>query len=291
MKNIEIPVMSHAEQVQIARFLDYETARIDALIEKQQQLIALLKEKRQAVISHAVTKGLNPDAPLRDSGVEWLGMVPAHWDVRRLKRISDKLQGRLIVQPHRFFADDGVPIVFGFNIKDGRIDEDGVSKITFEADRQYRHAKAKAGDVYTVRLGDPGATAVVPLTLDGCHFASIMWIHQHARFSSDWLAHCMNSNVVRRQVESVNYGAAQTQFNISDAANFLLPFPPIAEQLQIGRFLDESIEASDKQVSKAEDMSALLQERRTALISAAVTGKIDVRNWTPPASTPERDVA
>ncbi|MBK9266059.1 MAG: restriction endonuclease subunit S [Polyangiaceae bacterium] len=78
---VSLPLISDEEQTQIAKFLDYETAKIDALIEKQQQLIALLKEKRQAVISHAVTKGLNPDAPMRDSGVEWLGKVPAHWEV------------------------------------------------------------------------------------------------------------------------------------------------------------------------------------------------------------------
>ena len=176
------------DQTQIAKFLDYETAKIDALIEKQQQLIALLKEKRQAAISHAVTKGLNPDAPMRDSGVEWLGEVPAHWEVRKLKHISDKLQGRLVVQPHLYFVDEGVPIVFGFNIKNGKIDEGGVSSISFSADEQHSHAKARAGDVYTVRLGDPGATAVVPQSLDGCHFASIMWIHKHTRFVSKWLS-------------------------------------------------------------------------------------------------------
>jgi len=291
LASISCPAPPQGEQAQIARFLDYETTRIDALIEKQQQLVALLKERRQAVISHAVTKGLNPNAPLRDPGVEWLGMVPAHWEVRRLKRISDKLQGRLIVQPQRFFADDGVPIVFGYNIKNGRIDESGLSKIAFDVDRQYPHAKARAGDVYTVRLGDPGATAVVTPSLDGCHFASIMWIHQNPRFCSEWLAHCMNSQVVRRQVESVNYGAAQTQFNISDAVNFLLPFPPLAEQQHIAAFLEEAMIANDAQVSKAEDMIALLHERRTAIISAAVTGKIDVRSWAPPNSNAEQDVA
>jgi type I restriction enzyme S subunit len=280
--SVVIPVPPLDEQTQIAKFLDYETAKIDALIAKQQQLIALLQEKRQAVISHAVTKGLNPAAPLRDSGVEWLGQVPAHWEVRKLKHISDKLQGRLVVQPHLYVADEGVPIVFGYNIKNGKIDETDVSKISFSADMRHPHAKAKAGDVYTVRLGDPGATAVVPKSLDGCHFASIMWIHQHPRFVSEWLSHCMNSDILQRQINSVNYGAAQTQFNISDAVNFVLPFPPLAEQHAIAEFLDRRLAANAHQVERAEEMKALLQERRTALIAAAVTGKIDVRGWQPP---------
>ncbi|MEZ4676098.1 MAG: restriction endonuclease subunit S [Caldilineaceae bacterium] len=210
-----------------------------------------------------------------------MGRCP-HWEVRKLKHISDKLQGRLVVQPHLYFADEGVPIVFGYNIKNGKINEEGVSRISFSADKQHSHAKARAGDIYTVRVGEPGATAVVPKSLDGCHFASIMWIHQHQRFISEWLSHCMNSDIIRRQIEVVNYGAAQTQFNISDALNFILPFPPIAEQQAIAKFLDGRLAANDYQVERAEEMKELLQERRTALIAAAVTGKIDVRGWHPP---------
>lgn len=113
-----------------------------------------------------------------------------HWEVKRLKNIAARLQGRLIVQPQLYFADEGVPIVFGYNIKDGVIDEAGLSRIDHETDRKHAHAKARAGDLFTVRLGDPGKTVVVPKSLNGCHFASIMWIHQDERFDSAWLRGC-----------------------------------------------------------------------------------------------------
>ena len=124
LEQIPVPMPIPAEQTQIAAFLDYETANIDALIEKQQQLIALLKEKRQAVISHAVTKGLNPDAPMRDSGVEWLGEVPAHWEVGRYKNIFRIDQG-VAFKSSEYVADSNVVSVRMGNIKKGgRLDLD-----------------------------------------------------------------------------------------------------------------------------------------------------------------------
>jgi type I restriction enzyme S subunit len=271
------PTPPLTEQALIATFLDRETAKIDALVEEQRRLMELLKEKRQAVISHAVTKGLNPHAPMKPSGIAWLGDVPAHWAIERLKNIAARLQGRLIVQPQLYFADEGVPIVFGYNIKNGVIDEAGLSRIDYETDRKHAHAKARAGDLFTVRLGDPGKTVVVPRSLDGCHFASIMWIHQSERFHSEWLSHCMNSAVVQRQIEAVNYGAAQTQFNIRDAVDFRLPVPPLEEQREIVATIDRQLAGLDTLSAEAQRAIDLLQERRTALISAAVTGQIDVR--------------
>lgn len=284
---MQVAFPPQGEQDSIAAFLDQETAKNDALIVEQDRLIKLLGEKRQAVISHAVTKGLNPHASMKDSGVDWLGQVPAHWEVKRLRRVSPRLAGRLIVQPHLYFADEGVPILFGNNIGRGRLYLDEVKRISFEADLRYASCRVEAGDLLTVRVGDPGATAVVPQELHGCHFASAMWIRKAPTFDSAWLSHVMNSDVVGAQVAAVNYGAAQEQFNIGDAADFLLPVPPLAEQLELVRWLGATTGSYDALATEAQRAIDLLQERRTALISAAVTGQIDVRALAP--STPALD--
>ena len=118
MGQILLAMPLSSEQEAITNFLDHETAKIDTLIEQQQQLIQLLKERRQAVISHAVTKGLNPDAPMKDSGVEWLGEVPAHWVVKRLKHISPKIGVGLVINPSTYTKDEGVYFIFGGDVKE-----------------------------------------------------------------------------------------------------------------------------------------------------------------------------
>src|SRR5690554_3328642 len=121
-----------AEQTQIARFLDHETAKIDALIREQERLIELLQEKRQAVISHAVTKGLDPDVPMKDSGVEWLGEVPAHWVISRIKNISPFITVGIVVNPSSYLAEEGLPFIYGGEVREGYIEVDKARKISLE---------------------------------------------------------------------------------------------------------------------------------------------------------------
>ena len=230
----------------IAALIDRKSAVIDALIGKKERLIAVLAEQRAALINRAVTKGLDDSVPTKDSGVPWIGEIPAHWHTRKLRRIATRLQGRLIVQPHLYFEDEGVPIVFGYNIKDGKIDVEGLSRISVEADAAHPHARVRVGDLLTVRLGNPGMTAIVPPELDGCHFASIMWVHQHPEASSEWLWHAMNSPVLQAQIEAANYGATLGQFNIADAVDWVLPFPPKEEQALIATFLTRKLESNAK---------------------------------------------
>ncbi len=274
------------EQNQIANFLDHETAKIDALIEKQRQLIALLKEKRQAVISHAVTKGLNPDAPMRDSGVEWLGEVPAHWVTKRLKHISPKIGVGLVINPSTYTRDEGTYFIFGGDVKEHGFDLANARRISQEDSDRLTPSRLSEGDIVSVRVGDPGVTAVVPPDLEGANCASVI-IVRRGEFDSHWFCSVMNSWVGRQQVGLVAYGAAQKQFNVSDAVEFVFPVPPPDEQQAIAKFISEQLEKFDALSSSATRAVALLQERRTALISAAVTGKIDVRNWQAPSSQPE----
>lgn len=278
------------EQTQIARFLDHETARIDALIEEQQRLIELLKEKRQAVISHAVTKGLDPTVPMKDSGVEWLGEVPAHWARKRLKNISPFITVGIVVNPSDYVADEGLPFLYGGEVKEGFIEVDKARKISPEDSKKNRKTMLEAGDIVTMRVGYPGLTAVVPPECAGGNCASVMLV-KRGNYDSHWLCAVMNSRLVRQQVEVVQYGAAQKQFNIADAIEFWMFEPPIEEQTMIAEFIDGQSSAFNTLMEESERSMLLLKERRSALISAAVTGKIDVRGWQPTASTQARESA
>ncbi|RHW20306.1 restriction endonuclease subunit S [Pseudomonas jilinensis] len=289
---LRIPLPDYDEQTQIARFLDHETARIDALIEEQQRLIELLKEKRQAVISHAVTKGLDPTVPMKDSGVEWLGEVPAHWVKKRLKNISPFITVGIVVNPSDYVADEGLPFLYGGEVKEGFIEVDKARKISPEHSRKNRKTMLEAGDIVTMRVGYPGLTAVVPPECAGGNCASVMLV-KRGNYDSHWLCAVMNSRLVRQQVEVVQYGAAQKQFNIADAIEFWMFEPPIEEQTMIAEFIGGQSSVFNALMEESERSMLLLKERRSALISAAVTGKIDVRGWQPPASiqAPELAVA
>nr|WP_278988309.1 restriction endonuclease subunit S [Plesiomonas shigelloides] len=282
---INVPLIMEPEALTIANFLDHETAKIDALIEKQQQLISLLQEKRQAVISHAVTKGLSPDVPMKDSGVEWLGQVPEHWVVKRLKHISPKIGVGLVINPSTYTKDEGTYFIFGGDVKEYGFDLTKTRKISQRDSDQLKSSQLSYRDLVSVRVGYPGITAVVPENLDGSNCASIIIIRR-GNFDSDWLCAAMNTWIGRQQVNLVSYGAAQKQFNVSDAVEFIFPVPPDKEQTMIASFVQSALERFSMLTGKAQQQIELLKERRAALISAAVTGKIDVRNWQAPSQSP-----
>ncbi len=287
MRNILLGTPPLPEQTAIATFLDSETEKIDALVAEQRRLIELLKEKRQAVIFHAVTKGLNPNTPMKPSGIEWLGDVPARWKTLRLKNISPRISGRLVYQPAQYFATKGVPFLMGNNVTETGITWEYVKFIPEKINSTFSQHALREGDVITVRVGAPGVTCVVPREADGLNCGSLMIIRKSAQFDSDWLSNVMNSPVVRIQIDRVQYGAAQEQINIGDAVNFVIPAPPLNEQHSIVRYLTDQTTKFDALTTEAQRAIELLQERRTALISAAVTGQIDVRNQTetPPNRT------
>jgi type I restriction enzyme S subunit len=271
-----IPLPPLSEQSKIVAFLDRETAKINTLVEEQRRLTELLKEKRQAIISQAITRGLHPNVPMNSSGLEWLGDLPQHWQLKRLKKISPFIAVGIVVNPSDYISDEGLPFIYGGDISEGRIDTEGCRRIS--SDDSIRNAKTRllAGDLLTIRVGAPGVTAVVPASCEGGNCASVMLIRR-GNFCSPWLCYAMNSQALRYQVELVQYGAAQEQFNISHAVNFFVPTPSRDEQSEIAAYLDLEVGKIDALVSGASEATALLEERRSALISAAVTGKIDVR--------------
>jgi type I restriction enzyme S subunit len=173
-------------------------------------------------------------------------------------------------------ADEGLPFIYGGDIREGLIDWQNARRIDETSSSLNAKTRLQAGDLLTVRVGAPGITAVVPPECDGGNCASVMLIRK-GDFESRWLCYAMNTRIVRFQVEVVQYGAAQEQFNIAHAVNFWIPTPPSSEQAAIASFLDRESHLFDSLITEATQAITLLRERRAALISAAVTGKIDVR--------------
>lgn len=271
-----LPGAPPTEQQSIAAFLDRKTAAIDALVAKKGRLIELLQEKRQALITRAVTKGLDPNVPMKDSGVPWLGDLPAHWDVLRLKQLSNRISGRLVYQPAQYFSDDGVPFIMGNNVTERGISLEQTKFIPSEVNLRFAHHALREGDVVMVRVGAPGLTAVVGPEADGLNCGSVMIVRRNSAFDSRWLAAVMNSPVIRGQIDLVQYGAAQEQINITDAVNFLLPTPPVHEQQRIADAVALRTQRIDSAADKVDEQLVRLREYRQALITAAVTGKLDL---------------
>ena len=274
------PLPPESEQRTIADFLDRETAKIDGLVARKERLIQLLQEKRAALITRAVTRGLDPNAPLKDSGVEWLGEIPAQWQVRPLKRVSPQITVGVVVNPSSYVQADGVPFLYGSDIQEGRIVTDVARRMSEEDSKMLSKSCLRAGDLVCVRVGAPGITAVVPPELAGANCASVVIVRQTDCFDSQWLCYVMNSRLVRHQVEVVQYGAAQQQFNVAHAVEFLVPWISQAEQRAIAAFLDFETAKIDALIAKVRAAIGWLREFRTSLITATVTGKIDVREAT-----------
>jgi type I restriction enzyme S subunit len=272
------------EQKKIANFLDHETAKIDTLIEKQQQLIKLLKEKRQAVISHAVTKGLNPNVPMRDSGVEWLGEVPEHWDVVSLKHL---VSAPIIDGPHLspIRQDEGIPFISAEAISQGYINFEKKWGFISKEDHEIYSKRycPRKGDILMVKLGaTTGVVAMVDTEEEFNVWVPLATIRTRDDISYKFIFYLLQSSSVRDAIQlSWTYGTQQT-LGLGTLANLNLPVPPQKESDKIVELIESKVPLYDESVKKCEASLLFLEERRTALISAAVTGKIDVRNWQAP---------
>jgi|APLak6261683265_1056151.scaffolds.fasta_scaffold00012_32 type I restriction enzyme S subunit len=284
LKGLKIPLPPLADQQKIAKFLDYETAKIDTLIAKQQQLIALLKEKRQAVISHAVTKGLNPNAPMRDSGVEWLGEVPAHWDVVPIKYI---VSIPVTDGPHETpeFIDEGVPFISAEAVSTGRINFEKIrAHISEEDNKRYSLKYApKKYDIYMVKSGaTTGVTAIVETDSKFNIWSPLAVIRCKEDSYPFFVLNFMRSLNFQEAIELNWSFGTQQNIGMGVIENLQVARPPLEEAKSIVKMLTEKCGAYDLIIEKALIQIELMQERRTALISAAVTGKIDVHDWQVP---------
>lgn len=284
-ENFAFPIPAPVEQAAITAFLDRETAKIDWLVAEQERLIALLKEKRAAVISHAVTKGLNPHAPMKDSGIEWLGQIPAHWEATALKRLCNKITDGAHISPET----EGGTRAF-VSTKD--ISDEGINfeacLLTSESSYEYlvrTGCQPVAGDVLFSKDGTIGRTVVVREARDFVVASSLIIIRPcPSELEADFLDYLCQSSVVKAQVESFVKGAGLPRLSIQNLLRVIGLFPPISEQKVIAGWLSNQVGEFKLLMQEAQSAITLLQERRAALISAAVTGKIDVRGLVNPSA-------
>jgi type I restriction enzyme, S subunit len=282
-ERIPLPLMP--VQRAIASFLDRETARIDTLTQKKRRLLDLLEEKRTALITRAVTRGLDPTVPMKDSGVEWIGAIPEHWEVVLLDKLVQR--GRRItygiVQPGSP-DPEGRLMVRGQDYSRGWARAEAIFRVSNAIERLYMRARLKGGDLIVTIVGaGTGNVAVVPDWLDGANITQTT-----ARVAPDdsivdrhFLRRTLESDIGRTNVDLAVKGAAQPGLNLGHLAKFRIPLPPRDEQQEIAVALEAEIMRLENVRGRTRDAIDLLEEYRTALISAAVTGKIEVREKDP----------
>jgi len=284
LRKFNILIPSRAEQLQIANFLDHEIAQMDALIEEQQSLIKLLQEKRQAVVSHAVTKGLNPDAPMKDSGVEWLGEVPEHWNAPKARYVAKLESGHT---PSRnkpeYWKDCYIPWVSlsdVWQLRDGK--QKYISKTKeLISNLGLENSAARLlpqGTVILSRTASVGFSGIMNTEMATTQdFAN--WVCSDDLFP-EFLLFCFWA--MKGEFNRLMMGSTHKTIYMPDIKELYIPLPPLNEQRLINQYLNDHLPKYDALQDEARHAVERLQERRTALISAAVTGKIDVRDWQPP---------
>jgi type I restriction enzyme S subunit len=274
------PFPSHEEQAGIGSFLDRETAKIDALIAEQERLIALLQEKRQVVISHAVTKGLDPNVPMKESGVEWIGHIPAHWRIVPLKQLATMRTG--IAKGKEYFEEEliDIPYLRVANVQDGFLDLSEVHLLRIPV-RDVARFALQAGDVLMNEGGDfdkLGRGTVWHGQISPCVTQNHVFAVRPLAVDSGWLAEYTGSAAAQfyfmsRSKQSTNLASISSR----SIMELPVPLPPSAEVADILRALQATRNSCLRLIEDAQRTAALLRERRSALITAAVTGQIDVR--------------
>lgn len=288
-RKIALPPLG--EQSAVVAFLDRESAKIDALVTEQKRLIELLKEKRKTVVSQSVTKGLNPKVSMKYSGVEWLGTVPDHWECRSISSVSTKITNGYVGPTRDILVNDGVRYLQSLHIKDNSIRFDNPYFVRREWSMEHSKSILDVGDVLIVQTGDIGQVAVVTDEFEGCNcHALIIVAPLKTVVSGEWLSWTLNSDYGLHSLLSIQTGALHPHLNCGNVKGVIVPIPPLDEQKQIVATLKRRVSDFDSLISEAQTGILLLQERRTALIAAAVTGKIDVRELVA-AHVPLADVA
>ncbi len=263
-------------QRRIAQFLDEKTTRIDGLIQRKRELLDRLAEKRQALITHAATKGLEPDAPMKPTGIDWLGNIPMHWDIQRLDRLTEPRRpiryGIVLPGPH---VENGVPIIKGGDVRLDRLKLDSLSRTTHEIDAAHSRSRLRAGDiVYSIR-GSFGDVELLPPELDGINLTQdAARIAPNKEVDREWLLLTLKSDAVLMQLAAGAIGATIKGINIRDLRRAVLPVPPRAEQVELRSWLNSKIRDIDRLGDSTLKSSTLLKEYRAALVTAATNGQL-----------------
>lgn len=275
--NAKLVVPPIEEQQKIADFLDYKTAQIDTLIAKKEALLLKLQEKRSALITQTVTKGINPDALMKPSGVEWLGNVPAHWEVKRLKNVAsyndESLDDKTDLDYEIQYVD-----ISSVNLLDGITN---IETLTFDKAPSRARRIVRNNDIIvsTVRTYLKAITSIKIPPDNMIVSTGFAVIRPHKNINASYVGYLLKSDGFVGNVVAKSVGVSYPAINASDLVRIHLVVPPITEQNEIVSLLNEKLINIDTQKNKIEDVISKLSEYRSALITSAVTGKIDVRDF------------
>jgi type I restriction enzyme S subunit len=270
-----IPLPPPSEQAAIVRFLDWASGRLERAIRAKRKIVALLNEQKQAIIHRAVTRGLDPNVRLKDSGVPWLGEIPAHWEVTSLRRYWTVTDCKHLTVP---FVEDGMPIAsvvdvqkFSLDLSRSKRTKPDWYNLLIEGDR-----KPKRGDLIYCRNASVGACALVDTDSDFAMGQDVCLIRSFSQ-NQKFLNYLLHSSFMRNQLNQLLVGSTFKRINISEIKTLAVIVPPRLEQDSICEYLDTRIKLYDTAISRLEREIDLLREYRTRLVTDVVTGKLDVR--------------
>ncbi len=270
------------EQTAIANFLDQKTAEIDGLIADKEKLIELLQEKRQAIITEAVTKGLNPNVRMKDSGIEWIGEIPEHWGVSKIK-FTTYVKGRIGWQGLRAdeFIDEGPYLVTGTDFVDGLVNWDSCYHISMERYNEAPPIQLRENDLLITKDGTIGKVAIVKNKPKYAILNSGIFVTRpkNSAYLTEFMYWILNSQVFNKFIQYMSLGSTIVHLYQQTFENFSFPITNLNEQKTIAHFLDRKVAEIDGLISDIKLQIQKLKEYRQSLISEAVTGKIDVREF------------
>lgn len=274
---LKISVPPEKEQTTIAHYLDTKLGEIDALIDKQQTLLEKLAEQRTAVITHAVTKGLNPAAPMKNSGVEWLGDVPAHWQLINLKFLCRVKGGYAFSSDN--FSDDGIPVIRISDILfDGTVDNINCKRIPLELAPNQKDFELRNGQLVMAMTGATIGKISKYSSEDYAYINQRVGKFEafNSRLNYAFLYHLLNTSGYQEHIKLTAFGGAQPNISDSEMVNYQMALPTMEEQANIADYLDQEAAKIDRLCETVNQTIGRLKEYRTALITQAVTGKIKV---------------
>ena len=274
---VPLPKISMTEQQVIADYLDGECARIDGIVTTQRQIIERLKEYKKSVITEAVTRGLNPDAPMRNSGIDWIGKIPEHWEISKLKYYSKYITDGTHTTPE--YLADGVPFLSIKDISTGKLDFSNTKYISQQQHEELsKHAPIEKGDILFTRIGTLGVSVIVETDITFDIFVSVGLLKPKDNINTKYLNYVMNSEYYYQYIQLVKAGegTSAAKFNLSDVSNSPIVCPPLSEQQAISDYLDRKCSEIDSIIEKRELMIELMTEYKKSLIYECVTGKKEI---------------
>ena len=272
-----LPHPSIEEQQRIATFLDSECSRIDSVIEQTRASIEEYKKLKQAVITQAVTKGIHSDVSMKDSGIEWLGDIPADWSIQKTKSLSNKIVVGVVIKPADYFNEEGtVPFLRGINVKEYTIHPKPMVYIDEETNKLLSKSIVHKNDLLIVRDGSIGTTCVVPAYFDGANVVSMIIVTCCAEVSSEYLCYSFNSDVGKIQFNMTKIGTALTHTSVHSVSNIFHVMPTYKEQLEIVEYLEMEVKKIDSLIDKKSSLLSELESYKKSLIFEYVTGKKEV---------------